>query len=38
VTARPPADPRMAAVAVALLCGICLVLGFVLGFFLGRGL
>ena len=34
----PPADPRMAALAIAVLCGICLVLGFALGFFAGRGL
>ena len=34
----PPADPRSAALAVAILCGVCLVLGFALGFFAGRGL
>lgn len=39
VRAQPaqPAEPRAAALAIALLCGICLVLGFGLGFFLGRG-
>lgn len=37
MTPPPPADPKIAALAIAVLCGICLVLGFVLGFFLGRG-
>jgi hypothetical protein len=36
--ARPPSDPKMAALAIAILCGACLVLGFGLGFLLGRGL
>ena len=31
-------DPKMAALAIAVLCGVCLVLGFGLGFLLGRGL
>ena len=31
-------DPKAAALAVAVLCGVCLVLGFGLGFLLGRGL
>ena len=34
----PSSDPRMAALAIAVLCGVCLVLGFVFGFLLGRGL
>ena len=39
MSAPPPsADPKMAALAIAVLCGTCLVLGFALGFFLGRGL
>jgi hypothetical protein len=38
MNAPPPSDPRMAALAIAVLCGICLALGFALGFFAGRGL
>lgn len=34
----PDADPRMAALAIAVLCGVCLVLGFAFGFLAGRGL
>ena len=34
----PSSDPRMAALAIGVLCGVCLLLGFALGFFLGRGL
>lgn len=33
----PPADPRSGALAVAILCEVCLALGFALGFFAGRG-
>ena len=39
MTAPPNAsDPKMAALAIAILCSVCLVLGFGLGFLLGRGL
>jgi hypothetical protein len=31
------AEARSAALAIAVLCGICLALGFGLGFFAGRG-
>ena len=34
---KTTSDPRMAALAIAVLCGVCLVLGFGLGFLLGRG-
>ena len=33
----PSSDPKMAALAIAILCGTCLVLGFAFGFLLGRG-
>jgi uncharacterized protein YneF (UPF0154 family) len=38
VSTAPKPDARMAALAIAILCGVCLVLGFGLGFLMGRGL
>ena len=38
MTSPKASDPRQAALAVAILCAVCLALGFGLGFLLGRGL